>query len=83
MLCGHSADIVRTYISRYICPHYILLRFSPLLTLVKSVGILFTKQDLWSSLSRALTYPVQLAKSTPLLGMLSLCIVSTGLFFIL
>ena len=27
MLCGHSADIVRTYISREICPHYIL-RFS-------------------------------------------------------
>ena len=25
-----SADIVRTYISRDICPHYILLRFSPL-----------------------------------------------------
>ena len=28
MLCGHSADIVRTYISRDICPHFILLRFS-------------------------------------------------------
>ena len=28
MLCGHSADIVRTYISKDICPHYILLRFS-------------------------------------------------------
>ena len=25
-----SADIVRTYICRDICPHYILLRFSPL-----------------------------------------------------
>ena len=30
MLCGHSADIVRTYISRDIFPHDILLRFSPL-----------------------------------------------------
>ena len=30
MLCVHSADIVRTYISRNICPHYILLRFSAL-----------------------------------------------------
>ena len=28
-LCGHSANIVRTYISRDICPHYILLWFSP------------------------------------------------------
>ena len=26
------ADIVRTYISRDICPHYILLRFSPLMS---------------------------------------------------
>ena len=30
MLCGHSAEIVRTYISRDICPQYILLRFSAL-----------------------------------------------------
>ena len=29
MLCGHSEDIVWPYISRDICPHYILLRFSP------------------------------------------------------
>ena len=28
MLGGHSADIVRTYISRDVCPHYILLWFS-------------------------------------------------------
>ena len=33
MFCGNCADIaaiVRTYISRDICPHYILLRFSAL-----------------------------------------------------
>ena len=27
MLCGHCADIERTYISRDICPHYNLLGF--------------------------------------------------------
>ena len=29
-LCGHSANKMRTYISRDICPHHILLRFSAL-----------------------------------------------------
>ena len=32
-LCRYCADIVRTYISRDICPHYILLRFSALVIL--------------------------------------------------
>ena len=34
MLCGHSAVIVRTYISRDISPHHILLRFSALVDVV-------------------------------------------------
>ena len=37
-LCGHSADIVRTYISRDICPHYIFLGFHLGVTKVRKTG---------------------------------------------
>ena len=34
-----ARDVVRTYISRNICPHYVLLRFLPLITLIADLEV--------------------------------------------